>query len=380
MRQKRYPPVILSVIFLLFGGLIVIKIHTDWQDEEPNINSPLVSAISETTNSLDLKSIIHEAEKSVIQIEGQNEHQTITGSGFLYNDKGDIITNAHVIKDVDAIYVRTSNARFYPAAVVGISEETDIAVIRVPQLANMDFLPLTNEIADIGEEVIALGSPHGFQNTVTLGIISGTERDFTVDGFDYSNVYQISAQITHGNSGGPLIKRETGEIIGINSVGTEDGSIGFSIPIDEVIEQIEEWSNKAVNDQLNFASITDIVNNNNLEQGLQDSIYLTEYFWDSITIRDYVSAYSLLGSKLQQDFSYSEFRNLYTNIVGLSISDPASEVIENNQIETSVDVTIEERNDNDEDKDKKDQLKKFQFFFAYENDQLKIMNINESPN
>lgn len=380
MRQKRYPPVILSVIFLLFGGLIVIKIHTDWQDEEPIINSPLVSAISETTNSLDLKSIIHEAEKSVIQIEGQNEHQTITGSGFLYNDKGDIITNAHVIKDVDAIYVRTSNARFYPAAVVGISEETDIAVIRVPQLANMDFLPLTNEIADIGEEVIALGSPHGFQNTVTLGIISGTERDFTVDGFDYSNVYQISAQITHGNSGGPLIKRETGEIIGINSVGTEDGTIGFSIPIDEVIEQITEWSNKAVNDQLNFASITDIVNNNNLEQGLQDSIYLTEYFWDSITIRDYVSAYSLLGSKLQQDFSYSEFRNLYTNIVGLSISDPASEVIENNQIETTVDVTIEERNDNDEDKDKKDQLKKFQFYFAYENDQLKIMKINGSPN
>lgn len=377
MRQKRYPPIILSLFLLLFGGFVMIKIYTNWQDDEPKVNSPLVDVVSESTSNLDLKSIIHEAEKSVIQIEGQNEHQTITGSGFLFNDKGDIITNAHVIQNVDAIYVRTANARFYPAAVVGKSEETDIAVIRVPQLADMDTLPLSDKMADIGDEVIALGSPHGFQNTVTLGIISGTERDFTVDGFDYSNVYQISAQITHGNSGGPLINRETGEIIGINSVGTQDGTIGFSIPIGEVIDQVKKWSNMAVNDQLNFASVLDIVDKNNMEQGIQDSVYLTEYFWDSIGIRDYVNAYSLLGNKLQEEFSYAAFRNQYINIMELTSSEPESEVIDNNRIQTVIDVKIKERET--EKNEEKTKSKTFQFIFAYENDQLKMIDIKESP-
>lgn len=377
MRQKRYPPIILSLFLLLFGGFVMIKIYTNWQDDEPKVNSPLVDVVSESTSNLDLKSIIHEAEKSVIQIEGQNGHQTITGSGFLFNDKGDIITNAHVIQNVDAIYVRTANARFYPAAVVGKSEETDIAVIRVPQLADMDTLPLSDKMADIGDEVIALGSPHGFQNTVTLGIISGTERDFTVDGFDYSNVYQISAQITHGNSGGPLINRETGEIIGINSVGTQDGTIGFSIPIGEVIDQVKKWSNMAVNDQLNFASVLDIVDKNNMEQGIQDSVYLTEYFWDSIGIRDYVNAYSLLGNKLQEEFSYAAFRNQYINIMELTSSEPESEVIDNNRIQTVIDVKIKERET--EKNEEKTKSKTFQFIFAYENDQLKMIDIKESP-
>lgn len=380
MRNKRYLPITISIIFLVLGVFLFIKLYTDWIEDDPMISQPAVSTITEETSSLDLKSIIHEAEKTVIQIEGQNEFQTVTGSGFLYNDRGDIITNAHVIQEMDSIYVRTANAQLYPAAVVGMSEETDIAVIRVPQLANTDYLPLSEEIADIGEEIIALGSPHGFQNTVTLGIISGTERDFQVDGFDYSNVYQISAQITHGNSGGPLIKRETGEIIGINSVGTEDGLLGFSIPISEVIEQVEEWSNTAVNDQLEFSNVLDIIDRDNMEQGLQDSIYLTEYFWESIAIRDYVNAYSLLGSSLQKSTSYSDFRNRYISIVNLEFTDIESQVIENNKIQATVSVEIEKRDDSEKEVTNTISNRKFEFIFTYENDQLKIMTMNESTN
>lgn len=356
----------------------MIKMYSDWKADELTVNQPVINLIQENNGSLDLKSIIHEAEKSVIQIEGHNEHQTITGSGFLYNDKGDIITNAHVIEHAEAIYVKTANARFYPAAVIGISEVTDIAVIRVPQLANGDPLPLSEEVAEIGDEVIALGSPHGFQNTVTLGIISGTERNFEVDGYNYSDAYQISAQITHGNSGGPLIHRETGEIIGINSVGTQDGLIGFSIPVHEVIDEVKEWSNQAKNDELNFASITDIVNTINEEQGLEDAIYLTEYFWDSIAIRDYISAYSLLGSGLQQSASYSDFRNRYIHIVDLRIKDTDSELLDNNQIQSTIKVDIIKREDNQE--DELTTSKSFQFTFSYENDQLKITNIKEISN
>lgn len=378
MRNKRYLPITISIIFLVLGVFLFIKLYTDWIEDDPMISQPAVSTITEETSSLDLKSIIHEAEKTVIQIEGQNEFQTVTGSGFLYNDRGDIITNAHVIQEMDSIYVRTANAQLYPAAVVGMSEETDIAVIRVPQLANTDYLPLSEEIADIGEEIIALGSPHGFQNTVTLGIISGTERDFQVDGFDYSNVYQISAQITHGNSGGPLIKRETGEIIGINSVGTEDGLLGFSIPISEVIEQVEEWSNTAVNDQLEFSNVLDIIDRDNMEQGLQDSIYLTEYFWESIAIRDYVNAYSLLGSSLQKSTSYSDFRNRYISIVNLEFTDIESQVIENNKIQATVSVEIEKRDDSEKEVTNTISNRKFEFIFTYENDQLKILTMNEN--
>ncbi len=376
MTKKRYPAIILTVVLVLFTVIILMKIYNDWKMKEIEIEQPIVNLIQENSESLDLKSIIHEAEKSVVQIEGHSEDETITGSGFIYNDKGDIVTNAHVIENAEAIYVKTADARFYPAAIIGMSEQTDIALLRVPHLANQETLPFAEENAEIGDEVIALGSPHGFQNTVTIGIISGIGRDFQVDGFNYSNAYQISAQITHGNSGGPLIKRETGEIIGINSVGTKDGTLGFSIPIQEVMEEIKEWSNTAVNEQLEFATITDIVDDTNLEQGLQDAIYLTEYFWDSIAIRDYISAYSLLGSSLQQSTSYAEFRNQYIHIIDLRIKNTTSDISDNNRLQTTVDVDfIERKADGDEEKTTP---RSFQFTFVYENDQLKITSIKET--
>src|SRR5699024_4600296 len=231
MQKKQRGPVIVSVLLIAVGVTFWAVMYNMWQSNPVTVNNPMINKVETDSRSLDLKSIIHKAEKSVVQIEGQNEQNTITGSGFLYNEKGDIITNAHVVSNAEVINVRTANGHIYPAAIVGKGEDTDIAVIRVQQLANQNTLTIEPEMkAEIGDEVIALGSPHGFQNTVTLGIISGTERNFSVDGFNYENVYQISAQITEGNSGGPLINRETGNVIGINSVGTNDGTIGFSIP------------------------------------------------------------------------------------------------------------------------------------------------------
>lgn len=378
MLRKKYLPIIIAASLIIVGAIAITMIYHQWRSEAISISNPIINRIGKDNGQqLDLKSIIHEAEKNVIQIEGQDELNTITGSGFLYNDKGDIITNAHVIKDAEVIYVRTSNAQIYPAAVVGIGEERDIAVLRVPQLAGQTYLSVEKEkAAEIGDEVIALGSPHGFQNTVTLGIVSGNERNFSLDGFDYSNVYQISAQITHGNSGGPLINRETGKVIGINSVGTEDGTIGFSIPIHEVIEQIERWSNEAQNDQLNFSSTSDIINTNAPEQFVQDAEYLINYFFESINIRDYVNAYALLGSTLQSERSYSDFRDEYNNIVALTHTELTSEITEDNHVTTTLEVTIESKSSNEE-KTKKESIS-FQFVTGYENDQLKIINISNS--
>src|SRR5690625_109129 len=377
MHKKWSIPLIISIIIMTLSIFLYINIYNRWQDKDIHISNPIINNIDTHSQTVDLKTIIHETEKHVVQIEGQNEDSTITGSGFLYNDQGDIITNAHVIEDANVIYVRTSNAHIYSAAVIGIGENTDIAVIRVPELAEQSFLTVENEIpSEIGDEIIALGSPHGFQNTVTLGIISGSERNFSVDGYDYSNVYQISAQITHGNSGGPLIHRQTGNVIGINSVGTQDGTIGFSIPIKEVIDQIEQWSNETANDQLEFASTTDIVNKFDPELLQEDANYLIDYFFESIQMRDYINSYTLLGSAMQSDISYTDFRNDYTHIVDLDYSEVSSNITEERHSETFIDVTIESKPKN-KDKTKVENIE-YKFIIGFENDQLRILKISTS--
>lgn len=356
------------------GIFFFIKMTEHWYAKEISVNNPIINKVNTDSQTPDLKTIIHEAEKHVIQIEGQNDNYTITGSGFLYNDKGDIITNAHVIEDADVIYVRTANAHLYPAAIVGIDEDTDIAVIRVPELAGQTFLPIEREVStEIGDEIIALGSPHGFQNTVTLGIISGLERNFTVDGYDYENVYQISAQITHGNSGGPLINRYSGNVIGINSVGTEDGTIGFTIPISEVIEQIEQWSNEVTNDQLEFANMTDIINSFDPDLFQEDANYLIDYFFDGLQMRDYINVYTLLGSSMQSELSYTDFRETYTHIVELTYEEVSSSITEEHHSQTIIDVTIESKS-KDQEKTNEETVE-YIFTIGLENDQLRILKI-----
>lgn len=376
MKKNQYIPTAITIIIVIIGGLSIFAVYNQWYTIEISVNNSGINKIKNSPQTLDLKSIIHKAEKNVMQIEGQNGDTTITGSGFLYNEKGDIITNAHVVKNADVIHVRTSNARVYPAAIVGISEETDIAVIRVPQMANQSPIPIEKEVkADIGDEVIALGSPHGFQNTVTLGIISGTERNFSVDGYDYNNVYQISAQITHGNSGGPLINRSTGKVIGINSVGTKDGTIGFSIPLPKVIDEIEQWSNETQTEQLDFSTTSEIINNIDEEAFKEDAQYLINYFLDSILIRDYISAYTILGSDMQGKTSYSSFREQYIHVVNLSYGDFTTTITDNNQIEIAVKIEYKLKQPN-ADRISKDTTH-YKFTIGYENDQLKILTISK---
>lgn len=373
MHKKRFIPAALSILIFLAGGIILIQMYLEWTKHDFAVHNPAVEQITEESSEVNLKTIIHEAEKNVIQIESISGSNTTTGSGFLYNDKGDIVTNAHVIQDADLIYVKTANARIYPAAVVGIGEEMDIALLRVPQLGREYSLPIQKEnFAEIGDEVIALGSPHGFQNTVTLGIISGTGREFFVDGYNYSNLYQISAPITHGNSGGPLIHRKTGEVIGINSVGTADGLIGFSIPISEVYEQIETWSNETANNELYFSNTAGIYQLQP-ELYVEDAKYIVEYFFNSIEIRDYVSAYALLGSSLQSETTYTDFRDQYIHIISLDYRTAEEKVREDKRIQINTELVLKKRNAKD--KEMEEETVEIEFIIGYENDQLKILSM-----
>lgn len=173
------------------------------------------------------------------------------GSGFLYNDQGAVVTNAHVVEGEINVYVKTVNGTELPGKVVGYSNETDIAVIHVPELAGKKPFPIEkSEPYLAGEEVIALGSPLGYENTATMGYITGTDRNFVINTWIFNGLYQISAPISPGSSGGPLLSKSSEKIIAVNSAkDTQDTSIGFSIPIYNVANLIDSWIDSPMSEE-----------------------------------------------------------------------------------------------------------------------------------
>ncbi|WP_077622192.1 S1C family serine protease [Sediminibacillus massiliensis] len=372
MKKLHSLPILISAAVIMIGILGIYLIYDHWDNKQINMKNTLAQKVSEEENAVNLKSIIHESQKNVVQIEALTSTSEKAGSGFLYNKKGDIITNAHVVKDADTIYVKTSNAHTYTAALVGIGDETDIAVIRVPQLANQSPAQLdTNFNAELGDEIIAVGSPLGFQNSVTLGIISGKGRTFSIDGYNYDNVYQISAQITNGNSGGPLIHRSSGKVVAINSAGSKEGGLGFSIPISQVIETAADWSDSAVDKELDYKSPAMKAAHTDLEKLEENGKYIIDYFFESLSIRDYINAYSLLGSDWQNDTNYQKFRENYIHILETTTHEmEIKKNDEKDQLKISLKVDHLEKESN------KDTIEKsylYRFTVGYENDQVRIL-------
>lgn len=283
------------------------------------------------------KEIIEDSQKRVVTIESGDG----LGSGFLYNAKGDLLTNAHVVAGSREVTVRTMDHREYTGQVIGIGTDLDVAVVRVSELKDTQPLPLARSSkAEVGDEVLALGSPLGLENTVTTGIISGVGRSFDIEPYSYSNLYQISAPITHGNSGGPLVSADTGEVLGINSAAaTEEAGIGFSIPIASVLKQAEEWSQRPMA-ELPGASGGGY--DTAESDGLEGSRSLVESFYQSLNDGDYVTAYSLLGSEWQSGTAYEDFRSGYLETGYISVGTLSAEKQGDGALVT-VDITAEER-------------------------------------
>ncbi len=176
---------------------------------------------------------------------------TATGSGFLIDTEGHIVTNNHVVEEATKVEVKLgASDKTYEAKVVGADPASDIALLKVEAPAeSLHPLPLgdSKKVA-VGESVVAIGNPFGLDRTVTSGIVSALQRQIQApNGWSISHVIQTDAAINPGNSGGPLINSSR-EVIGINSqiqTGGSNGNvgIGFAIPIDtarEVVKQIEE--------------------------------------------------------------------------------------------------------------------------------------------
>jgi serine protease Do len=155
------------------------------------------------------------------------------GSGFIVDPKGYILTNQHVVKDANRITVRLQSGEEYVGTVVGVDEETDLAVVKVNAPHDLPTVKLGDSSqAQVGDWVLAIGSPFGLDQTVTAGIISKLQRE-TPYFSSFQQFLQTDAAINRGNSGGPLVNLQ-GEVIGVNSqIATSTGDyngIGFALP------------------------------------------------------------------------------------------------------------------------------------------------------
>src|SRR5216684_1727511 len=203
------------------------------------------------TSALSVNEIYRRSYKSVVQITvatgssspfplGGSDTQQAQGSGFVYDDKGDIVTDQHVVAGAQSISVKFWNGATYKAKVVGTDASTDLAVIKVDAPASL-LAPLTladSSKVQVGDGVVAIGSPFGLAETVTTGIVSALHRQMTSpNGFTINDSIQTDAAINHGNSGGALLNMQ-GQLIGVTAQiesdsGGNDG-VGFAIPSNTV--------------------------------------------------------------------------------------------------------------------------------------------------
>ena len=172
------------------------------------------------------------------QIPREQETQSL-GSGFIISEDGYIMTNAHVVgnADADGITVHLSDKREFKARVIGVDKRTDVALIKIEASGLPKITQGDPNALKVGEWVVAIGSPFGFDSSVTAGIVSAKGRSLPQE--NYVPFIQTDAAINPGNSGGPLFNMK-GEVIGINSqIFTRSGGymgLGFAIPIDVAMD------------------------------------------------------------------------------------------------------------------------------------------------
>ncbi|MBE3127579.1 MAG: Do family serine endopeptidase [Candidatus Atribacteria bacterium] len=168
-----------------------------------------------------------------------------TGSGFIINQEGYIITNEHVVHNADKIKVTLSDGREFTGEVIGSDVTSDMAIVKI----KADHLPLValgdSDKLRVGEIVVAIGNPYGLQQTVTMGVVSAKGRSIPAgaEGHVYKDFIQTDAAINPGNSGGPLLNTK-GEVVGINTaiIPFAQG-IGFAIPINIAKKNIDDLIN-----------------------------------------------------------------------------------------------------------------------------------------
>ena len=255
-----------GLIVLVLGAVLIATDVIDTGDTTREVvrQAPLTQAVADSDEGLTVTDIYDRDGPGVVFIQSDIPSQTTspfglpdqggvaTGSGFVLDRDGYVLTNAHVVEDAREVAVRfTEDSSLVQAKVVGSDLSSDLAVLKVDPDDAPKLVPLSlGDSADlhVGDPVIAIGNPFGYSRTVTTGIVSALQRQITApNNFQIDNVIQTDASINPGNSGGPLIDAQ-GEVIGINSqiaTGGSNGSvgIGFAVPVStakEIVPQLKE--------------------------------------------------------------------------------------------------------------------------------------------
>jgi putative serine protease PepD len=314
-----------------------------------------------STNGLSINEIYRRAHKGVVELTvsgsapsplGEQSRQAL-GSGFVYDRQGHLITNQHVVDGASSVSVRLWNGRTYDASVVGSDSSTDLAVLDVDAPASvLEPIALgdSGEV-EIGDGVVAIGSPFGLEQTITSGIVSALHRTMTApNNFSINDSIQTDAAINHGNSGGPLLNGQ-GRVIGVNAQiesdsGGNDG-VGFAIPsntvrsiVSQLIESGEvQHAYLGVGVQEIPASVAD-------ELDLVEGVALTEVRADTPAARAGLRAAT--GSRLVDGQSYPTGGDVITEIDGNAVasSEELQSTIDGKQPGETVSITYVRDGDN----------------------------------
>lgn len=259
MKKQFLKIVAVALISFLAGGWFFLHYQNN-KTSISSLTSNVATASDTETSSAGVASIVDSVGPAVVYIEssgssssrssntlriyGFNMPQQVekaTGSGFIINSDGYILTNEHVIDGASSIQVTVQgNDTPYAATVVGQDYDMDLAVLKI-NASNLPVIPLgDSDVMRAGDYVIAIGNPLGLDHTVTFGVVSAKGRPITIEDRNYKNLIQTDAAINPGNSGGPLINMQ-GQVIAINTaVSTDAQGIGFAIPINTAKSIMQE--------------------------------------------------------------------------------------------------------------------------------------------
>jgi putative serine protease PepD len=232
------------------GGAVAYATLSDGNTVVKQVTVQPSEPIASSSAPLSVNQIYRRAYRGVVEITvttsaaaspfGGSGTAKAQGSGWVYNSSGNIVTNEHVVDGASSISVRFWNGKTYSANVVGVDKSTDLALIKV-DAPSSELHPLSvGDSADlqVGDGVVAIGSPFGLEETVTSGIVSALHRAIEApNNFTINDSIQTDAAINHGNSGGPLLNSR-GQVVGVNAqIRSDSGGnegVGFAIPSNTV--------------------------------------------------------------------------------------------------------------------------------------------------
>jgi S1-C subfamily serine protease len=247
---------VLAILLLLVAGALVFTVihdrrnaqHFTSYEPRPIAQRPDDKLGADEQATIDVFSKFSRSVVHVTSLATRRNQMTLdvteipqgVGSGFVWDQDGHIVTNFHVVQEGDRASVTLNNGATYPAKIVGVAPDKDIAILHI-DVDPKELLPLpigASAGLKVGQKVLAIGNPFGLDQTLTTGVISGLGREIkSVTGRPIYDVIQTDASINPGNSGGPLLD-SAGRLIGINtaiySPSGANAGIGFAVPVDTI--------------------------------------------------------------------------------------------------------------------------------------------------